>query len=247
MHPGTGEPWVEFEEPFEVLGYFLTGERNTLRLEALLARLAGDPQGRGGGQESFVERSGESVRIWGDWGDDELVAPYPLFRAAAQAYLDWIRSQPPPEPDDFFVVAALWLAGTITLDEAAVRRKMHLRFPGAAPDAVRVTTEAHLLTLLDRYVPGEDQARLEHVAGALASFIANGALDPRAGAAAIAELAAALERSDTFYARLMHPFPELTARAVAALGDPVAVARLERQIDAAAQALASRWRADRRP
>lgn len=220
-------PQVEYDDPAQVLGWSLSNRNMTLGLERMLADLRSDDDASSGNLATRAYRSGELVRLCGEWGPEEIELPLSEFCTAAEEFLEWIRSQPAAKSHDMWVVLASWLVGGITADDAA--RQLHTR-PGE-------DSETLLRRLVARFGDEGRQETFENLASTIAVSVANLEIDPRVGAAAIAGLAAGMTDANTELALLIQPFVALSATARDAEGRPALVAEAEHRIAAAAAQL----------
>jgi hypothetical protein len=170
-------------------------------------------------------------------GREEIELPFSEFEAAAEEFLTWIRGQPAAPSDDLWVVLAWWLAGAITVDEAIRRLGTMDRMEAAGHPMRREDADAYLRKLAERFGGQGRPETLERLACTLAMSIANLEIDPRAGAAAIAQLATGLPDRRTRSASLIRSFVALSAASDDAEGRPAGVAEVEHRIAAAAERL----------
>jgi hypothetical protein len=231
-------PQVAYDSPAEILGLFLSARNMTLGLEHLLDQMRCDADASSADNATRADRTEDTIRLSGEWGPEEIELPFAEFDAAAEEFLTWIRGRPAAPSDDLWVVLAWWLAGAITADEAT-RRLRTIELMDAAGHAMRrEDSDAYLRGLAERFGDQGRPEALERLACALAVSVANLEIDPRAGAAAIAQLAARLPEGDEGAAALIRPFVALSTAADDAEGDPTVVAEVEHRIADAAERLA---------
>lgn len=167
----------------------------TLGLEEMLADLRSGDDASSGNLAARAYRSGELVRLCGEWGPEKMESPLSEFCTAAEEFLEWIRSQPAAESHDMWVVLASWLVGGIADDDAA--RKLHTRHGE--------DSETLLRRLVERFGHEGRQETFENLASTIAVSATNLEIDPRVGAAAIAGLASGRTDANTELASLIQP------------------------------------------
>ncbi len=228
-------PQAEYDVPNEALGWFLSAWNNSLRLERMLADLSRTPDAYVADNATRADRAGETIRVSGAWGDDELELPFASFSCEAAAFLEWMRSQPPTASDDLWVVLAYWRAGTISAGEAVWRLRTLFGPDAWSRTMSRADAEARLRDCVAQLRPMGEPLTDAKLCVAIVSMVAGFDVEPRCGAEAIAALAPQLEEQ----AELVQPFVILSANAQTAAGDPERTAAVEHEILAAAAALLS--------
>jgi len=111
------------------------------------------------------------------------------------------------------------------------------RMEAAGRSMRREDSDAYLRKLAERFGGQGRPETLERLAWTLAASVTNLEVDPRAGAAAIAQVATRLSDRDTRSASLIRPFVALSAASDDAEGRPAVVAEVEHRIAAAAERL----------
>ena len=179
---------MDYEAPAVLLGWFLSSRNWTLWLEHTLATLRVSLDAWSADNATSADRSGERITLRFDWSDEELGLGFAEFDAAGEAFLSWIRSNPPAASDHPWVVIAGWLAGTIDVDEDRARFRWMFRRASIAELSRSVMERRVRARTIADVGPPEEQESIEKLAWRLAASIGP-ANEPRVAASAIAQLA----------------------------------------------------------